>query len=291
MFDDLAAYFVENVLAAYREFGDSLRSEVYGESNDLRLAVNTAVALYHMREHFPSRTQKTRTQLAAICPDYDLLGDIVNAAKHQTLNRGTPRVTAASDVYEEIVLTQYQDQEGAYWDAEKMVTVKLADGSTQSLRDILANVLNMWIDELQAIGLLPTLNKVTSQPKSIPLRRSKSGTFGMSLVIIPGLRFRYRARLQRYNYSTGRVEPYTGVESATFRVHKPSYVVEVALQLDTGEIVRKDVPLTDEESLEYHQLETDEERSQFLDQLAQKRDLIGEAISALQEDPEAPTAS
>jgi hypothetical protein len=148
----------------------------------------------------------------------------------------------------------------------------------------------MWIDELQAIGLLLTLNKVTSQPKSIPPRRSKSGTFGMSLVIIPGLRFRYRARLQRYNYSTGEVEAYTGVESATFRVYKPSYVVEVALQLDTGEIIRKDLPLTDEESSEYHQLETDEERSQFLDQLAQKRDLIGEAISALQEDPEALSA-
>lgn len=285
MFDDLAAYFVENVLAAYREFGDSLRSEVYGESNDLRLAVNAAVALYHFREHFPSGAQKTRTQLAAICPDYDLLGDIVNAAKHQTLTRGTPRVSAASDIYEEIVLTQYQDQEGAYWDAEKMVMVKLTDGSTQSLRDILTNVLNMWIDELQAIGLLLTLNKVASQPIGIPPRRSKSGTFGMSLAIIPGLRFRYRARLQRHNYSTGKVDYYTGVESATFRVYKPSYVVEVALQLDTGEIIRKDVPLTDEESLEYHRLETDDERSQFLDQLAQKRDLIGEAISVLPEDP------
>ena len=60
--------------------------------------------------------------------------------------------------------------------------------------------------------------------------------------------------------------------------------VEVALQLNTGKIIRKDIPLTEDESLAYYQLETDEERSQFIEQLDQRRDFIGQAIQELQEE-------
>jgi hypothetical protein len=284
MFDDLEALFMENVLAAYNEFSQSLSSDTSGHNNDIRLGINAAVALYHLREHFPAAARKTRAQLAAACSDYDILGDVVNAAKHKALTHRPPQVAAASDIYEEIAYTLYQDQEGDYWDAEKMVTVKLIDGSTRNLRDILTNVLNMWIDEFHARGALLSLSKVVSPLKGIPQRRSKSGAFGMSLEPIFGIRFLHRMRLQRYNYLTGLVEPFRDVKEATFSIYKPpTYTVEVALQLITGEIIRKDIPLTDDESLAYYRIETDEERSRFIEQLAQKRDFIGQAIQEFQE--------
>jgi len=143
----------------------------------------------------------------------------------------------------------------------------------------------MWIDEFHTRGALLSLSKVVSPSKDVPQRRSKSGAFGMSLEGIIGLRFRHRIRLQRYNYSTGLVEPFRDFKKATFSIYKPpSYTAEVALQLDTGEIIRKDIPLTEDESSAYYQLETDEERSQFIEQLDQGRDFIGQAVQELQED-------
>src|SRR5437899_872107 len=103
MFDDVEALFVEHVVPAYRAFIESVSSGPAGSSKDLRLAVNAATALHHFREHVPTATQKTRGTVAALCPDYDLLGDIVDATKHHTLTRKSqPLIRSANDVYEEI---------------------------------------------------------------------------------------------------------------------------------------------------------------------------------------------
>ena len=59
MFDNLEALFVENVLAAYNEFSRSLHTDTSGRGNDIRLGINAAVALYHLREHFPTTLRKT----------------------------------------------------------------------------------------------------------------------------------------------------------------------------------------------------------------------------------------
>lgn len=53
MFDDLHAYFYENVRVAYREFKERLAEPRAGRSIDLRLAVGACEALFHLREHLP----------------------------------------------------------------------------------------------------------------------------------------------------------------------------------------------------------------------------------------------
>jgi hypothetical protein len=176
MFDNLEALFLENVLTAYNEFSTSIKSDTYGQSNDLRLAMNAATALYHFREHLPVANRKDRSALASICLDYDLLGDVVNAGKHRQVTRGTPRVTSDEDIQEVIVMTEHEDADGPYQHERKTVEVKLFDGSTRELKGILSAVLDMWIAELKAMGLLTRLQAAPAPvASSIPPRQTPSG--------------------------------------------------------------------------------------------------------------------
>src|SRR5450759_1241667 len=48
-------------------------------------------ALFHFREHLAGPHAKTRAQVAADCPDYRLVADVVNVTKHGTLTRQRPK--------------------------------------------------------------------------------------------------------------------------------------------------------------------------------------------------------
>lgn len=146
MFDDLGAYFYENVVTAYMKYKDAKERLISGRSNDLRLAINAAIFLYHLREHLPQQYAMTRKSLSLLCSDYDLLGDIVNAIKHKKVTRGTPQVIFAESVYEEIVLTEYFDEKGKYIHIEKFVMIEIIDGTQRDVFEILTNVINMWFN-------------------------------------------------------------------------------------------------------------------------------------------------
>jgi len=154
MFDDLAAFFYENVVAAFTDYSKIKRDDPCGRSKDLRAALTAATALYHLREHIPGQYRKSRSDVAKLCPDYDLLGDVVNAAKHDELTLGEPQINSAEDIYEATVVTRYQDQDGEYSDAQKMVMVKLKDGSERDLFEVLTNVMNFWGRELTRYGVI-----------------------------------------------------------------------------------------------------------------------------------------
>src|SRR5881394_643438 len=119
MFDDIAALFHENVIAAYERYLETKESNVAGRSRDLVDALSAATALYHFREHLPAVLAKTRHQIANHCPDYDLLGDVVNAGKHRELTRGTPALTSADQIQEQLISTEYEDEQGVYRHLEK----------------------------------------------------------------------------------------------------------------------------------------------------------------------------
>ncbi len=118
MFDDLAAYFYENVALAFTTYRDIRNDRVHGRSKDLRAALVAAAALFHFHEHIPAPRKETRAAIAAKCPDFDLLGDIVNASKHRDLTQGNPRVNSAEDIYEQVVLASFEDAEGEYTDGQ-----------------------------------------------------------------------------------------------------------------------------------------------------------------------------
>jgi len=278
MFDDLNAYFHENVWASYQNFFKAKKSTEAGKSRDLRLAINAALALYHLREHIPQHLQKSRATLAKLCPDYDLLGDVVNAAKHNVLTRGKPKVDCAEDIFEQVTSTLYKDEQGEYWHGEKSVFVKLTDGSVRDLFEVLTNVLNMWLSELHDLGVIGHVEPIEINDEGIPPRSSRSGAAPLNLEIIQGVRFIHNMRLQKYNYETGKVEPMdlSGAE-AKFRVYKPLFDLNIALKNEkTGEEIIKIISLTEDQSQRILRLNTDEERTAFVIEVAKAHGILSQ---------------
>lgn len=275
MFDDLAALFYENVVAAFTDYSKIKHDDAYGRSKDLRAAVIAATALYHFREHVPQQYRKSRREVAKLCPDYDLLGDVVNAGKHDDLdpNRGKPQINSADDIYEATVLTRYEDQDGEYSDAQKMVMVKLKDCSERDLFEVLTNVINFWGHELARL-------KVIKQFKPFPVPEAPGSRFikradakkRLDTELIRGLRFKHQMKLQKYNANKGTSAPIdlTGAK-LHYRIYKPSYSLDVVLKNHDGQELKATFDLTKEESLKWHDLETEEQRREFLHILTEQR--------------------
>jgi len=147
MFDDLAAYYNENVVSSFVAYRDISKDGVAGHSRDLRAALNSAAALFHLREHLPTGAP-SRAAVERLCPDYALLGDVVNTAKHKSLSgntpHGAPLINDAANLAEQLLLIEYEDDVGTYRYAQKAVVIELADGSERNLLEVLTNVINFW---------------------------------------------------------------------------------------------------------------------------------------------------
>jgi hypothetical protein len=72
MFDDLASYFYENVVAAFNDYLNARNSGKAGRSRDIRAATIAVTALYHLREHLPQSHSITYATICLKCPDYSL---------------------------------------------------------------------------------------------------------------------------------------------------------------------------------------------------------------------------
>jgi hypothetical protein len=269
MFDDLEAHFFEGVLPAYRAFVDSLKSDTAGMNSDLRLGKDAALPLFHLREHVPWAKGKQWPVFLTACPEYVLLQDIVNVFKHGPRREG--QVAAPTDIYETTVVTDYEDAEGIYHHAEKEVTVQLRNGSLRDMKTVLKAVLDMWIAEFKSRGLLARLEPRAPEANVIPSRATASGAAPMNLTMQQGLRFNRSYRRQKFNHTTGEIEPIdiTG-HTYQFSIYKPIEVDIVMTHNETGQKIEGVVELSAEETMHYRTLKTDEERKAFEAALAPK---------------------
>ena len=269
MFDDLAAYYHENVVTEFVDYRDTSKDGVAGRSRDLRRALVAATALFHLREHLPTSSAISRRDVEQQSPDYALLGDAVNSAKHKELTQNTPHgaplVNQAASLSERQVLIEYNDDAGSYRHAIKTVIIKLADGSERNILEVMTNVINHWESRLHTLGVL-TSARVFSYENPIRRRtRSECNGGRLDLEIVQGQRFLQSMQLLRFNDVTGKAEP-VDLTGATIRgaICKPSYEFEVSLTHDaSGKEFKKSVLLTESESMELHALSTDAEREAF----------------------------
>lgn len=274
MFDDIAAYFYENVVRSFNEYNRTKTSGVAGGSNDIRTAMAAASALFHLRDHLPQSFDLSRTKAERLCAEYGVLADIANTSKHRALDaptpHGAPLLKSAADLKEQIVITDYCDQEGAYKHVEKRVIAELTDGTTRDVLEILTNVMNFWQTYLHDKGVIakPHIYDVGSaeQPKS----RAEANDGQLDLEIIPGVRFAATMLLRKYNYATGKHEPIdlTGCE-AQFTISKPQpYQFDLSLTHEpSGTTLKRTAKLTDDENYAFASLRTDEERQTYLSRL------------------------
>jgi hypothetical protein len=172
----------------------------------------------------------SRAEVAAICPDYDLVGDIANASKHAQLTRGAPKFTRPQSLSELVVFTEFSDDQGKFTDARKLVVVKLDDGTEREVFDIATNVINFWSEQLAQWGVLNSDKPFPSAAPSGSSALSRGEARGLDLEMIQGVRFKMHQRLQRFNASKGCSEPIdlTG-SKVTFNIRKPTVPLDVVL--------------------------------------------------------------
>lgn len=272
MFDDLTAYYQENVVSSYIEYRDICNDGVAGRSRDLRAALTAATALFHLREHLPTGSL-SRAAVERLCPDYALLGDVVNASKHKALNsmtpHGAPLITDAEKLGEQLIFIEYEDEAGAYRYVQKTVVVKLTDGSERDLLEILTNVINFWEGHMLTLGVLSTA-RVFAHDADIRYRtRTECEANRLNFELVQGHRFRQTMRLLRFDKATGKANPIdlSGAE-VKFRIYKPKYDIELSLTHDaTGKTFKTEITLTEEESLILSHMSSDEERQAYVDGL------------------------
>jgi hypothetical protein len=276
VYDDIAALFYENVAASFTSHLECQRDGKAGRSRDLRSALAAATALYHFREHLPPAHSNSRADVGRQCPDYNLLGDVVNASKHKQITHGTPQLSSAEQIEERVVITEYQDQEGVYRHAEKQVILTLDDGTQRDLLGVMVNVINFWLTELVAIGIIPKRPAyvVPSDPQPRPRAACNGGR--MDIEAIQGLRVKQTCCLQKYNYQTGQVEPVDLAGSKfEFRLIKPRFNVDAALKDEaSGRKMSLLISLSDEESQELLQRPSDQEKMQYLQSLPQTKEAV-----------------
>src|ERR1700726_3822695 len=148
--EKLYATFHDTVLIPYTEYKTLRKARKAGRHADLNAARAAAAAAYHFREHLSKRYKKSHASMTALCADFSLLGDVVNALKHGILTKGRPQIASADDIREHVVVTRYQDDAGEYSDATKSIEITLKNGTKRELFDALTNVVNMWISFLVA---------------------------------------------------------------------------------------------------------------------------------------------
>lgn len=273
MYDDLAAYFHENIVSSYVSYRSIRKNKKYGLSKDLRAAVVAATGLYHLREHVPKSHRKTRNAIAKECPDYDVLGDVVNAAKHKELNQGKPRIKSAKDMYEQIILTEFEDEEGHYTHADKLVKIRFIDGTERDLFECLTKVMNYWGREFVQMGLIDSYKPFNHDPAPGNCHIQREDAENIDLEVLRGVRFNQNILFQKFDPDKGVAVPVDlSGSSLNFRVYKPSYTINLQVtHPSTKKEYNISLGLTEKESMEFHKVETQEGCNIFIKQLAKVR--------------------
>ena len=279
MFDNIRSYFVRDVLANYEAYRKSIEEKETGVNNDLRLAINSATSLFHMREHMPYQIKKSRSQVAKLCPSFDLLGDIVNASKHKKLTQGKPKLKSAEKIEEIIVITEYEDEAGKYYDSEKKIQAHLDDGRTIDIDEILLDVINFWIEEMGKLGY--SFKKIKPIVKEIPPSRSSdSGAAPLNLKLIKGEDFKLKAQFKTYDKKTGTFTP-KDLSGFKFRmnIYKPKF--EGVLTITNNETVKEhqvSIPLTTEQYEKLNEIEDPEIKNMYLNKLLRESEDVQQKL-------------
>jgi hypothetical protein len=286
MFDDLTAYYHDNVVTEFADYLNASRDGVAGRSRDLRKALVAATALFHLHEHLPTPGRPSRADAEKACPDYALLGDVVNAAKHKEINKttphGAPLVHRAASLAERQMIIEYSDAAGPYRHGLKTVVVRLADGSERNLLDVMTNVINYWELQLHALGVLASPRTFSYEDPNRFRARSECNGGRLDLEIVQGQRFLQSVQLLRFNHATAKVEPIDLTHAAiSGSLYRPSCKFEVRLTHNaSGKEFKKTVLFSESEGMQLHALSTDEEREAFALNTLTVRDALQELAAS-----------
>jgi hypothetical protein len=273
MFDNINAYFIENILIPFKDYLRLKEKDEIGLSLDLRTAINLATNLYHLRENLPKSIQLSRNAQSKICKDYSLLGDIVNCSKHREIDRNNPQISNSENIYEQIVITEYKDKEGPYYIKEKTIVVKLDNEQERDLHDILENVMNMWLIEFEKHKITKYIKPFQLKTNSIPKRNVAQKKFDINHM--QNLRLNKKFKVQKYNYDTESIEPVDLTNSkVAFNVYEPEFIVDLEIIEKTGKSNTLEIKVTRKQKRLIENMTDSNERTMFLLKLAEVQGII-----------------
>lgn len=163
MFTDPVSQFFEGVVPAYEQYIKLSKKKDNNKFILMGAAILAADMLFHYREAliplYPPKAL-TRAEVSKFY-DYDLIGDVFNATKHDTLTqkRGEILISNRKAIEETIVCT-YFPFEGEttyprefYGVKQTRILVYPTRGGVRDLLEIATNVINYWADFLVKEGL------------------------------------------------------------------------------------------------------------------------------------------
>jgi hypothetical protein len=271
--EKLYAFFYETVVLLYVAYKTTRNERKSGTRTDWKSAIAAATAAYHFREHLPDQYKKSHKAIVAICPDFALLGDVVNAAKHKLLTKGTPQIDSVDSILEQVVCTEYWDEVGVYTAATKSIEITLKNGTKRELFDVLTIVVNMWIEFLQAAGISGKAVPFPHEDRNRIVGRDEARR--IDLAMTQGIAARLAFKFQRYNYAKGCPEPLDlSGHKILFTVYDPEKMkTEVEMQLTSpeGKNYVGSVGLDAEECAEYFLLKNKAEQDEYAKKVMARR--------------------
>jgi hypothetical protein len=292
MFENTRKYLVEYVLPSYQDFLDHRSNNNWGENQLLRKGINAATALFHMREQIPSNIRPTKKDLKNQYKDYGLIADIANVAKHHEIKNDNPKISKSSQIYEVMVYTMFADEQGQYYSPQLDIFVKLDDGTEIKLVNILYNIMLMWRDVLDKLGII-SLKAIESLRIDQPLKRDEVGRRNADMSMRQGEEYNWQFRMEKFNYEKNIAEPMdiTGM-NFQFRISKLPEQVPMCIHITNSKNKIDfnfdfDIPLSKEQATEYISLENDENKIAFLKRIVDsspniKNELNNKIKSAIQ---------
>lgn len=273
MFDDLAAYYHENVVDAFSDCLKASEIRKLGRSHDLRQVLNVATVLFHFREHLPPNLSITQQGVEKRCADYAIITDVANVAKHKVLNQKKRHrdllIDNDSQLEEQFVLIKYTDADGTYWHNQKLVVAKLTNGEVRNLLDAITNVVNFWEQYLHSHGVLSAARTFTQSSDIRARSRTECESELLALECVRGRRFKQVVRAIRFNIQTGEISQFEDGTKLTSRIYKlPVLYLDIFLKRDAdGVEYKKTIALSEEDSHAFRKLPNDDERQAYLNSL------------------------
>jgi hypothetical protein len=132
--------------------------EFLSNVRDIRRGFLAAGLLYHLVDYWDLENNPTkhsldtmRQSLIKICPEFALIRDVADASKHAQLTRPVKparKLSSSNQIRRSPFFVHAPFSEGAVFDENVGVLVKLDDGTIRPLSGIVRAVLSMWEDQL-----------------------------------------------------------------------------------------------------------------------------------------------
>lgn len=225
----------------------------------------------------------SRKDVEADCPEFALIANVTNASKHHTLHRGKPKFRDVSAIDEIVMATEYVGDGAPYTDCFTRVLVELADGSKADLDVAITEVLNYWSNLLSVAGYFKY--SARTLPPSITRKRvRRQEARQINFELVRSIDFEAKMVFTRYDLEK---DAYVGCDltdaEMSMEIRKPQiYVLDVIINHPAQEICIS-LEMTEQESLNFRQAQTEEARREFLAafQLSRGMEFVAKANSAL----------